>query len=72
MRSGAERDPLEGMLGTLSVDQYENFMFNLDEPVPLCVDFFPNGDKQITPGLLSGKSDEIHLICLLLIRLWVY
>ena len=69
VRSGGEKDSLKGTFKTVSIHQYENFMFNPEEPVLPCVDFLLDGDKKIIPGLPSGKKDKIHSICLLPIRL---
>ena len=57
VRSGAERDPLDGSPNNVSVDQYENFVLNSDEEVLLCVDFLLNGDAQIILGLSFDKRD---------------
>ena len=66
-RDAGEKDSLEG---TLMQDcEYENVMFNPEEPVLPCVDFLR--DEKIIPGLSSGKRDKIHSICLLPIRLCV-
>lgn len=68
-RGAGEKDSLEG---TFMQDcEYENFMFNPEEPVLPCVDFLLDGDEKIITGLSSGKRDKTHSICLLPIRLCV-
>ena len=47
VRSGGEKDSLEGTFKTVSIHQYENFMFNLEEPVLPRVDFLLDGDKKL-------------------------
>lgn len=69
VRSGGEKDSPEGTFRTVSIHQYENFMFNPEESVLPCVDSLPDGDEKIIPGLSYGKRDKIHSICRLPIRL---
>ena len=70
---GGEKDPLEDMLTTVSVHQYNTAMNNPNNPLfPTPSNFCLNDDQEIMLGLSSGKRDEIYYICLLPISLRVY
>ena len=70
---GGEKDPLEGLFTTQYANLYDWIMRD-DPDIPLQPQyhFLVDDDGQILLDDADGKRDEIHLICLLPIRLWVY
>ena len=69
---GGERDPLEGMFSTEFVNHYDCNMQDPDTPDQPRYDFVVDDHQRIVRDKSDGKRDEIHSICLLPIRLWVY
>ena len=65
VRSGGKKTHYKGTLRTVSVDQYENFIFNPEQPVLSCVDIFLDGDKPYLYCRLVREIKIIQLVCYL-------
>ena len=61
---GGDQDPLEKEINTAHAEQYEDRLFNPQEPVLPDVDFLLGFDETIIPTMSAGKRENfIQFVC---------